>query len=224
MRTAARTKRRTDRPNRKRVARAQRPHRSSRSSILSAFCDESLAASHCLFNRQPRRLEIAVTPTNETPATQINRQLSGTLRITYHNSPIRNKTPSNRQWQILEFTVTCRKQTSAPRSNRHFFRVVNVTNRAIRVSGLSAPTDSNAGRRSASPAHSISNRNNAAFKIRRNSMKINSEPNSNRNTNQGIAAVAVGESICNNADAASSGITSEQRERGICFQYRRGIP
>ena len=219
MRTAARTKRRTDRPNRKRVARAQRPHRSSRSSILSAFCDEALAASHCLFNRQPRRLEITVTHTNETAATQINRQLSGTLRITYHNSPITNKTPSNRQWQILEFTVTCRKQTTAPHSNRHFFRVVNVTNRAVRLSGLSAPTDS-----IASPAHSISNRNKAAFKIRRNSMKINSEPNSNRNTNQGIAAVAVGESICNNADAASSGITSEQRERGICFQYRRGIP
>lgn len=50
-------------------------------------------------------------------------------------------------------------------------------------------------------------------------MKINSEPNSNRNTNMCITAVAAGESICNNADAASIGITSEQRERGICFQF-----
>ena len=44
----------------------------------------------------------------------------------------------------------------------------------------------------------LSNRNNTAFKISRNSMKINSEPNSNRNTNQGIAAVASTVSICNN--------------------------
>jgi len=191
---------------------------------------QSPLTTHAEFNRQPRRLEIAVTHTNETPATQINRQLSGTLRITYHNSPITNKTPSNRQWQILECNVNHTKQTTAPRSNRHFFRVVNVTNRAIRVSGLSAPTDSNA-----SPAHSISNRNNAAFKIRRNSMKINSERISNRNTKQRIAAVAVSESICNNADAASIGIPftlssptpdegSEQRERRICFQFNRGNP
>ncbi len=43
-----------------------------------------------------------------------------------------------------------------------------------------------------------SNRNNTAFKIRRNSMKLNGEPNSNRNTNQDIAAVAASDSICNN--------------------------
>jgi alanyl-tRNA synthetase len=47
-------------------------------------------------------------------------------------------------------------------------------------------------------AHWLSNRNKTAFKILRNSMKINTEPNSNRNTNYGFAAVATAESICNN--------------------------
>ncbi len=224
MRIAAQTKRGTDRPIRKSIARTRRPPRSSHSPILSAFCEGSLITSHCIFNRQPKGLEIIVTRTKQTPATQINRQLSGTLRITDHDSPITNKTPSNRQWQILEFTVTCRKQTTAAHSNRHFFRVANVTNRAVRLSGLSAPTDSNAGRRSASPAHSISNRNKPAFKMCRNSIKINSERISNRNTKQRVAAVAVSESICNNADAASIGIPSAQRKRRVCFQLQRGNP
>ena len=49
---------------------------------------------------------------------------------------------SNRQWKILEFTVTRRKQTTAPVSNRHFFRVVKVRNLAVRVAGSVRPMDS----------------------------------------------------------------------------------
>jgi hypothetical protein len=79
----------------------------------------SLVTSHGHFNRQARRLETTVTHTKETPATPINRQLSGTLCSANHNSPITNNAPSNRQWQILEFIVTRTKQTPASRSNRN---------------------------------------------------------------------------------------------------------
>ena len=95
----------------------------------------------------------------------------------------RNARISNRQWQILEFAVTARKQTTAPHSNRHFFRVVNVANRAIRIAGFASQTNPNAGRRSFFPAHRISNRNNTAFKNVANSINPNEKAFSNRNTN-----------------------------------------
>ncbi len=77
-------------------------------------------------NRQPRRLESPVSPTKQTLATQINRQLSGASSSANHNSPTTNNATSNRQWQILEFTVTHTKQTAAPRSNRHFLQYLNL--------------------------------------------------------------------------------------------------
>jgi hypothetical protein len=43
-----------------------------------ASSHSSLATSHCIFNRQPRRLEIIASHTKQTPAHQINRQLSAT--------------------------------------------------------------------------------------------------------------------------------------------------
>jgi hypothetical protein len=76
---------------------------------------------------------------------------------------------SNRQCQILEFAVTCRKQTIAPHSNRQYFRVVNAANRVS----------------SARPQarHGISNRNKTAFKNVANSLNANEKAFSNRNTN-----------------------------------------
>ncbi len=102
----------------------------------SAFCDGSLiyperasrrgTRRHCKFNRQPCRLESAISRTKQTPAPPINRQQIATPRITNlprrqagHYSPITTHSRSNRQWQILEITVNLSKQTIAPRSNRH---------------------------------------------------------------------------------------------------------
>ena len=133
---------------------------------------------HAQFNRQPVRLEIAISPTKQTPAPQFNRQQFATPRNTNcshesqvtnhesriaaalldtngrfrrnnnsrnsfktndransyaiqtatsahtcHSSQITNHSHSNRQWQILEFTVTHTKQTTAPRPNRQYFAI-----------------------------------------------------------------------------------------------------
>ncbi len=137
----------------------------------------SLITRHCLFNRQPCRLEITVTHTKETPATQINRQLSGTWCSANHNSPITNKTPSNRQWQILEFNVTHTKQTTAPRSNRHFLRCVNLPiQQSQEFCRTRAALEGQPSTLDFQPSPSVSNRNNTSFKIPGYSLKINVEP------------------------------------------------
>ena len=152
----------------------------------SLFSSHSpLITSHCLFNRQPRRLETTVTLTKETPATQINRQLSGTLRSANHNSPITNKTPSNQQWQILEFTVTHTEQTTAPRSNRHYLRCLDLQiQQPQELCRTRAAFEGRLSTLDLQPSPIISNRNNTSFKIAGNSLKINVERNPNRNTNR----------------------------------------
>ena len=136
-------------------------------------------------NRQRRRLEITVTHTKETPATPINRQLSGTLRCANHNLPITNKTPSNPQWQILEFTVTHTKQTTAPRSNRHFLRCVNFQIQQSQEFYRTRPApEDQPSTLDFQFSPFVSNRNNTSFKIAGNSLKINIERNPNRNTNR----------------------------------------
>ncbi len=162
------------------------------SSMLHCYIPSLIVTTHqapltnpAEINRQPRRLGITVTHTKQTPATQINRQLSGTLRNTNHNSPITNKTPSNRQWQILEFNVTHSKKTTAPRSNRHFLRVVNLQIQHSR--GFYRTRPAHEGRTStlkSQPSPLLPNRNNTSFKIPGNSLKINAEGNPNRNTNR----------------------------------------
>jgi len=143
----------------------------------------SLVTSHGHFNRQARRLETTVTHTKETPATPINRQLSGTLCSANHNSPITNNAPSNRQWQILEFIVTRTKQTPASRSNRQYWHGLNSQLRQSEeffrtrtsLEGLLATLNFQ-------PSPLVSNRNNASFKIAGNSLKIRAKLNPNRNT------------------------------------------
>jgi hypothetical protein len=160
------------------------------SSMLHCYNRDSLftnhssrITSHCLFNRQARRLETTVTHTKETPATPINRQLSGTLCSANHNSPITNNAPSNRQWQILEFIVTRTKQTPASRSNRQYWHGLNSQLRQSEeffrtrtsLEGLLATLNFQ-------PSPLVSNRNNASFKIAGNSLKIRAKLNPNRNT------------------------------------------
>ena len=185
------------------AAQTKRPtRRLSRKSVAPKFCPQCsghspLTTRHCIFNRQPARLEIIVTHTKQRPAQQVNRQLSGTLR-----------------------TANCALPVSgcALRGSRRMDRGFRITNHPSRC----LPPGSLRGAQFTT--HVLSNRNNAAFKISRNSMKIQTEPISNRNTNQDIAAVATSESICNNADAASIGIPRQQRDRGICFHLHRGNP
>ncbi len=76
---------------------------------------------------------------------------------------------SNRQSKILEFAVTCRKQTTAPRSNQQYFRVVKAANPP-------AGARPQARRRN-------SNRNKTAFKNVANSLNTNEKTFSNHNTN-----------------------------------------
>jgi hypothetical protein len=162
---------------------------SSHSFILSAFCEGSLTTRHCVFNRQPRRLESAATHTKQTTATPINRQLFSALCSANHNSPFTSKDPSNRQWQILEFTVSCTKQTPASRSNRQFLRCLDFqiphSQKLCRTRAALEARPSTLDFQSSLP---VSNRNNASFKIARNSLKINVERNPNRNTNRELRA------------------------------------
>ena len=79
---------------------------------------------------------------------------------------------SNRQSKILEFAVTGRKQTTAPHSDRQYFRVVRATNRAFGVPSAKL----RARRRD-------SNRNKTAFKNVANSFNASEKRFSNRNTN-----------------------------------------
>ena len=109
-------------------------------SMSQCYIHVSSIANHPKFNRKPRRLESIVSRTKQTPATQINRQLSATSCNTHRDASnhhnrlsapaltcrlllVTHHCLSNRQWQILEFTVTHTKQTTAPRSNRHFFAI-----------------------------------------------------------------------------------------------------
>ncbi|MGC1170209.1 MAG: hypothetical protein WA886_15000, partial [Candidatus Acidiferrales bacterium] len=88
-------------------------------------------------------MEIGASPTGAAKAerTRCSHQRATTApaRRSKHAETTAQNDPtariSNRQWKILEFTVTRRKQTTAPHPNRHFFRVVRVTNRAVRVAG-----------------------------------------------------------------------------------------
>ena len=87
-------------------------------------------------------MEIGASPTGAAKQNEPDARTSVLLPLPQDQRERRNncskrshRTHSNRQWKILEFTVTRRKQTTAPRPNRHFFRVVRVTNRAVRVAG-----------------------------------------------------------------------------------------
>ena len=156
--------------------------------------------NHAKINRQPPRLEATVTLTKQTPATQINRQLSGTSSSAIHNLPITNKTPSNRQWQILEFTVTHTKQTTAPRSNRHFLRCLNLQiQQPQELCHTRLTLDGLLSARNFQPAPLVPNRNNPSFKIAAKSLKINAERNPNRNTNRELRITPHHPRIANDA-------------------------
>jgi hypothetical protein len=80
-------------------------------------------------NRQPRRLESAISSAKQTPAPQINRRQNATSRIAHHNisnlhsqhaaSALTRQCPSNRHTPRSENVISCRKQSLAPCSNRH---------------------------------------------------------------------------------------------------------
>ena len=146
------------------------------------------AVSHPDLTHSPdtaARCNIVTSAPLVTGPRKINRQLSGTSSSANLNSPITNNAPSNRQWQILEFTVTHTKQTTAPRSNRHFLRCLNLQiqhsqkfcRTRTALEGLLSTLD-------LQPSPFVSNRNNTSFKIPGNSLTINAERNPNRNTNR----------------------------------------
>ncbi len=86
----------------------------------------SLVTSHCKINRQPRRLENAISHRKQTLGTSSNRHFLHVSASHNHRIAATHRPPqaasnnvSNRQWQILEINVNLSKQTTAPRSNRH---------------------------------------------------------------------------------------------------------
>ena len=81
---------------------------------------QSPLTHHAEINRQPGRLETVVTRTKQTPATQINREVSGAVLSSDYDSQITPHAPSNRHTSRLENAVTHSKQTAATSSNRHF--------------------------------------------------------------------------------------------------------
>ena len=109
---------------------------------------------HAQFNRQPVRLEFAVSPTKQTPATQFNRQQSATPRntncshesqVTNHESRIaaslldtngrlrqnnksRNSFKTNdraNSYSIQMATLPAKRITAGSLSNRHSVRLEN---------------------------------------------------------------------------------------------------
>jgi hypothetical protein len=117
--------------NRRQIAASQITHRviSNRHTAPALTRRFSPVTDHCLSNRHTLRLENAKNP--------IKTRFSAVLIVTKvrfprpsarHENNGRGSRPtgsvvSNRQWQILEFTVNHSKQTTAPRSNRHFFAI-----------------------------------------------------------------------------------------------------
>jgi hypothetical protein len=115
--------------NRQEIATSQITHRviSNRHTAPALTRHFSPVTDHCLSNRHTPRLENAKNP--------IKTHLSALLIVTKarfprpsprHENNGRGSRPtssvvSNRQWQILECNVNHTKQTTAGRSNRHFF-------------------------------------------------------------------------------------------------------
>ena len=117
--------------NRQQIATSQITHRviSNRHTATALTRHFSLVTDHCLSNRYTPRLENAKNP--------IKTHFSALLIVTKvrfprpsprHENNGRGSRPthsvaSNRQWQILECNVNHTKQTTAPRSNQHFFAI-----------------------------------------------------------------------------------------------------
>jgi hypothetical protein len=76
-----------------------------------------------LSNRNTNPLSANSAPSNRHTVQAAPHNMDRAPRVTIHESQITQKAVSNRQWQILEFNVTRRKQTTAPRSNRQYLRV-----------------------------------------------------------------------------------------------------
>ncbi len=146
---------------------------------------------HCKFNRQPRRLEFAISPTKQTPAPLINRQQIRTLhpalfagratsQITTHDSQTRlagrrvtNHGLSNRHSVRLENAISHRKQTLGTPSNRHILQVS--ASRNLRIAEADRPPQA--------ASKNISNRQWQILEINVNLSKQTIAPRSNRHKN-----------------------------------------
>ena len=153
-------------------------------------CHSAHDTSHCKFNRQPRRLEFAISRTKQTPAPQINRQLSATsskpqnaairpinFLATSHWSlatpfPPTNRI-SNRHTPRLEKSISRRKQTRGTLSNRHFLQVS--ASHPRRIAGADRPPQA--------ASNNVSNRQWQILEINVNLSKQTIAPRSNRHKN-----------------------------------------
>jgi hypothetical protein len=142
------------------------------------------------FNRQPRRLEFTVSRTKQTPAPQINRQLSATspksqntlnlltnFLATSHSSlataSIPPRATSNRHTVRLENAISHRKQTLGTLSNRHFLQLSASHN--LRIADANRPPQA--------ANKNVSNRQWQILEINVNLSKKTIAPRSNRQKN-----------------------------------------
>ncbi len=110
---------------------APKPHVTSELQCYIPALIDNRRRSPRKINRQPRRLESAISPTKQTPTPQINRQHFSTSRVTNHYSPITTHSLSNRHTSRLENAISRRKQTLGTLPNRHFLQVSGSHQRPI---------------------------------------------------------------------------------------------
>ena len=154
---------------------ASKPHVTSKLQCYIPALIDNRRRSPRKINRQPRRLEFAISPTKQTPAPQINRQQIATSRMTHlsisnrHNqhaasalSPLLTRhCRSNRHTPRLENAISRRKQTLGTLSNRHFLQVSGSHQR--RIPDAACPPQV--------AAHIISNRQSQILEFTKNPTK-----------------------------------------------------
>jgi hypothetical protein len=152
----------------KRLASLRRPIQLNVTMLQAVLIDNS-RLSPAKINRQPRRLEIRVTHTKQTPATQFNRQHSATSRITI-------RSVSNRH-------TSHRAPTTTDRASR-------VTDYASRIAATLLDTNGRFRRNSNSPNSFKTNDRVNSYSIQMASLSLRSaQPQRTQITNHTVSRV-----------------------------------
>ncbi len=125
--------------------------------------------THLKINRQPRRLESAISPTKQTPAPQINRQQIGTFRI----APFASRMPLRDTARSSHSTDVPRIAAALPDTNGRFHRNNNSRNSFKtndRVNSYSIQTQTLLAAKGIT-AGSVSNRQSQILEITKNPTK-----------------------------------------------------
>ena len=200
-------------------------------------------ADRTKINRKPGRLEIIVSRRKQTPATQINRQQIATSTITNRQPSVTNHESqiTSHESRVAAALLDTNGRFHRNNNSRNSFKTNDRVNPySIQtqtflatkcITSHAAPRATN--HESQVTNHSRSNRHTARLENAICHRKQTTALSSNRHFFQVLRIssaasnlllptangpiVASAACFCNNADAASIGIPSEQRDRGICF-------